>query len=257
MQVGNESKQLRLQSYLAQAGVSSRRAAEKLIAEGRVSVDGKVRSEPGVKVFRDSSVIKLDGKTISISSKRIFIFHKPDKVVSTLNDPEGRPNLGDYIRRLQEVKKVDNQLRLFSIGRLDFDVAGLILLTNDGDYANRLMHPRFEVPREYLARVSGKLTRDLSRLLIRGVKLDDGKGKAENVAKFGEVDSYTLNLLGKCHKSESMIRLVVKEGRYHFVKNLLEAVDLPVIKLARIAYGPYTLGHLKSGSSKEVSFKSL
>lgn len=224
---------IRLQKVLAAAGLGSRRACEQLIAEGRVEVDGQVVRQQGVRIDPTRQVVRVDGQRIEVSPNAVHLaLNKPRGVVSTMRDPQGRPNLGDYVTGRRQ--------RLFHVGRLDADTEGLILLTNDGELANRLTHPRYEVPKTYLAEVDGPLPRDLGRRLRAGVELADGPAKADS---FRVVDSSA---------NRVMVELVVHEGRNRIVRRMLEAVGHPVHRLVRTRIGPVALGDLRPGKLRPL-----
>lgn len=226
---------IRLQKVLAAAGVGSRRACEVLIAEGRVEVDGRTVREQGVRVDPASAVIKVDGLRVATGQAGLvyLAMNKPRGVVSTLNDPEGRPCIGDYVRGRKE--------RLFHVGRLDVDTEGLILLTNDGELAHRLAHPSYGVLKTYLAEVQGPVARDVGRRLKAGVDLDDGP-----VA----MDSF--RLVGHS-ASRVMIEVQLHEGRKHVVRRALEEVGHPVDRLVRTHFGPVALADLRPGNVRALS----
>jgi 23S rRNA pseudouridine2605 synthase len=237
---------VRLQKILADAGTGSRRACEKLIAEGRVRVNGVVVNTPGSKAVPDTDNITVDGRPVEIPQKKVFVFNKPRNVVTTMFDPEGRKCVGDYLR--------DIPYRLYPVGRLDYDVSGLLILTNDGDYANRLMHPRYGIVRTYHARVKNILTEKSIKLLCKGIHLKDGFARASSVRTLIPATS-DIKLLGNPRDNESLVEIKVSEGRKHFVKNILEAVNCPVVKLSRVAYGPYTLKGIKTGTLRQIAHK--
>jgi len=236
---------MRLQRYLSQTGAASRRKAEEMILAGRISVNGKTVRELGTKVVPGKDSVSVDGKKMRAEVKCLYVFHKPEKVVSTLLDPENRPCIGDFVRKLPA--------RVYPIGRLDFDVSGILLLTNDGELMEHLLHPRYKVPRVYWARVFRKPTRDSLRRLCYGIQLEDGYGKASDAKELKESDRVKQLLGSNRSKDESgLIELTVLEGRNHFVKRLLEAVGHPVQKLCRVRFGDYTLGGMPPGSIREV-----
>ena len=219
---------MRLQKVLAAAGLGSRRACEELIAQGRVTLDGKVVREQGVRVDPARAVITVDGDRISTAPDLVVLaLNKPIGVVSSMNDDLGRPCLGDYV--------ADRTDRLFHVGRLDVDTEGLILLTNDGQLAQHLSHPRYEVAKTYVARIPGPVPRGLGAQLKAGVELNDGPAS---------VDSFrVLQSAGR----EAMVEIVLHEGRNRIVRRLLEEVGHPVMDLARVQIGPIRLGDLRSG----------
>lgn len=229
---------VRLQKVLSQAGVASRRAAEELIAAGRVSVDGEVVSEMGRRVDPDSAVIHVDGLRVLIKDDLIHLaLNKPLGVHSTMSDDRGRPCVGDYVSQRKE--------RLFHVGRLDAETEGLLLLTNDGDLAHRLMHPSYEVTKTYVADVPGPIPRDLGKRLREGVELEDGP-----VA----VDSFRLK---DSARGRVMVEIVLHEGRKHIVRRLLEEVGHPVERLIRTAIGEVRLGDQRPGSIRVLNRKEV
>jgi 23S rRNA pseudouridine2605 synthase len=227
-------KGVRLQKVLAQAGVASRRAAEELIAAGRVEVDGEVVRELGRRVDPDTAIIHVDGSRIVLRDDVVHLaLNKPRGVHSTMSDDQGRPCVGDYVRGRSE--------RLFHVGRLDADTEGLLLLTNDGELGHRLMHPSFEVLKTYLAQVSGQVPRDLGRRLRAGVELEDGPVA---VHSFRVVDATP---------GRTMVELVLHEGRKHIVRRLLDAAGHPVQRLVRTQIGPIRLGDQRPGSLRALT----
>lgn len=218
---------MRLAKYLAHAGVASRRASEEIIADGRVTVDGEVITDPARDVD-DSRAVKVDGKRVKIAghAQLVYLVHKPAGYVSTARDPQGRPTV---------VSLVDSRERLYPVGRLDYDTTGLILITNDGDLAHRLTHPSFEVPRTYRARVANSPVNEPAlRALRDGVELEDGLTSPAKVRKL----------------SSNHLELTIHEGRKRQVKRMLEAVGHPVRALERVAFGPLRLGGLEPGESR-------
>jgi 23S rRNA pseudouridine2605 synthase len=229
---------VRLQRVLAAAGVASRRAAEELIEEGRVEVDGKVVRVQGLRVDPEKAVIRVDGLRVETRSDQVHLMlNKPRGVVSTMSDPEGRPCLGDYVQGRKE--------RLFHVGRLDADTDGLILLTNDGELAHRLAHPSYEVAKTYVAEVPGPVPRDLGRRLRAGVELEDG---------LVTVDSFRVVASAP---GKAMVEVVLHEGRKHVVRRLLAAVGHPVHRLSRTKLGPVSLGDLRPGRSRPLTREEL
>ncbi|MEV7007572.1 pseudouridine synthase [Streptosporangium sp. NPDC051022] len=229
---------VRLQKVLAQAGVASRRACEEMIGAGRVTVDGQVVRRFGARVDPAKQVIHVDGKRLPTMPDLVYLaINKPIGVVSTMSDPEGRPSLADYV--------ADRTERLFHVGRLDTETEGLILLTNDGELANRLTHPSYGVQKKYWAKVPGKIERDLGRRLKKGIELEDGIAKA---------DSFTLV---QEHGQQALVEIVLHEGRKHIVRRMLEEVGHPVIDLARIEFGPVKLGRLKPGTVRALTLKEV
>ena len=228
------SEPVRLQKLLAAAGIGSRRHCEDLIAAGRVSVDGDVVTALGTKVDPANATVVLDGSRIPTSPDLIYLaLNKPRGMVSTMSDPQGRPCVGDLVS--------DRRDRLFHVGRLDSDTEGLLLLTNDGKLANRLAHPRYGVPKTYLAEVRGSVARDVGRRLRAGIELDDGP-----------VAVSSFRLLSATAR-QAMVEVVLHEGRKHVVRRLLAAVDLPVHRLVRTEIGPIRLRVLRAGRTRRLS----
>lgn len=233
---------IRLQKLLAQSGVASRRRCEELMLDGLVEVNGEVVTRLGTKVDPATAVIRVDGKRLPPISAHVYLaVNKPRGVVSTMADPEGRRTLQDVV--------ADRPERLFHVGRLDTDTSGLILLTNDGDFAHRLAHPSFEVDKTYVAEVDGVPTSATLTRLREGVTLEDGP-----VA----VSSVTLKTKGQGGAAgRSIIELVIHEGRNRIVRRLLEHVGHPVRTLSRTAIGPVRLGNLRSGAVRDLTSDEL
>jgi 23S rRNA pseudouridine2605 synthase len=223
----------RLQKILAAAGVASRRGCEELIAAGRVTVDGR-RATLGDKATPETSVIHVDGERIVTNSNRVYLaMNKPQGVVSTMDDERGRAAIADYLPNLAQ--------RVYHVGRLDADSEGLLLLTNDGDLAHRLMHPAFGVAKTYLCQVPGPIPRGLGRQLRNGIELDDGPAR---------IDSFkVVDMAGR----SALVEVVLHEGRKHIVRRLLDAVGHPVSRLVRTAIGPVRLGDLRVGRTRRLS----
>ena len=232
---------VRLQKVLAQAGVASRRAAEELIAAGRVEVDGNIVVEQGLRVDPENAVIRVDGVRVVINKDLVhLVLNKPRGWQSTMSDDLGRPCVGDIVS-----ERVAAGQRLFHVRRLDADTEGLLLLTNDGELAHRLMHPSFEVPKTYLATVKGVLARGVGKQLKAGIELEDGPAS---------VDEFSLL---EVHEGQSLVRLVLREGPSPIVRRLLDAVVSPVFRLvpptsAPVALGPQRPGPLRALGRTEV-----
>lgn len=234
----NDDQGIRLQKVLAAAGIASRRASEAMIAEGRVEVNGRLVLEQGLRVDPDRDEIRVDGSRIPPPRRHAYlVLNKPRGVVSTMDDPEGRPTLVDFLGGRRE--------RLFHVGRLDTDTEGLIILTNDGEFAHRLAHPSYEVPKTYLAVVEGKVDRRTIQRLTKGITLDDGPVRPDRVR------------LRNAAEDRSMVEVVLHEGRYRIVRRMFDSVGHPVRDLARIAIGPVRLGRLPSGELRELSREEL
>jgi 23S rRNA pseudouridine2605 synthase len=226
---------IRLQKALAQAGVASRRAAEILIDEGRVSVNGQVVAEQGTRVDPSVAVIKVDGKRIPPMRDHLYlVLNKPTGVVSSMDDPQGRPTLIDFLGKRRKAG-------LFHVGRLDVDTEGLLLLTNDGEFAQRMSHPSYEVPKTYLAEVSGELDAKAIARLRKGVELDDGPVQVDKV-----------KLLERA-RARSLVQVTLHSGRNRVVRRMFEALGHPVRKLARIAIGPLRATGLRPGQLRELT----
>ncbi len=225
---------MRLQKYLALSGVASRRASEKLIAEGHVTVNGKVITEMGVQV-EDNDVIAVDGKPVTIQEEKHYIaYYKPIGEVTTASDPEGRATVMDKFR--------DYPVRLYPVGRLDYDSEGLLLLTNDGDLMNNLLHPSHEVDKTYLARVSNQVSDESIRRLRAGVKLDDGRMTSPAKVRFLKQEAFATVLLVTIH-----------EGRYRQVRRMFEAIGHEVVQLKRVGFATIMLGDLPRGQWRRLS----
>lgn len=223
----------RLQKVLAKAGVASRRAAEEMIAQGRVEVDGLIVREQGLRIDPQRAVVRVDGTRVVVREELVHVaLNKPKGWQSTMSDDLGRPCVGDIV-----AERIAAGQRLFHVGRLDADTEGLLLLTNDGDLAHRLMHPSFEVSKTYLATVQGEVNnRAIGKRLREGVELEDGPAK---------VDRFQVLELGE---GRSLVKIVLHEGRKHIVRRLLDAVGHPVIRLVRTHIGPVALGDQRPGT---------
>ncbi|WP_370289105.1 pseudouridine synthase [Nocardioides sp.] len=229
---------VRLQKLLAQSGVASRRRCEELMLDGEVEVDGEVVTRLGTKVDPRTAVVKVSGRRLPPISDHVYlVLNKPRGVVSTMSDPEGRRTLADLVAERPE--------RLFHVGRLDTDTSGLLLLTNDGDFAHRMAHPSFEVEKTYVAEVTGKLTKATVAALLAGVTLDDGP---VTVRRARVIDSTG---------ERSIIELVIHEGRNRIVRRLLDQVGHPVRRLSRTRFGPVELGTLGAGTLRELTDAEL
>ncbi|MET8750897.1 pseudouridine synthase [Streptomyces sp. NPDC059104] len=223
---GAEEEGERLQKVLARAGMGSRRACEELIEQARVEVNGEIVLEQGKRV-QPKDEIKVDGLTVATQSYLFFALNKPAGVVSTMEDPDGRQCLGDYV--------TNRETRLFHVGRLDTETEGIILLTNHGELAHRLTHPKYGVQKTYVAAITGSLPRDIGKRLKDGIELEDGYARADN---FRVVDQVGKNYL---------VEVTLHEGRKHIVRRMLAEAGFPVDKLVRTAFGPIELGDQKSG----------
>jgi 23S rRNA pseudouridine2605 synthase len=229
---------IRLQKLLAQSGIASRRRCEELMLAGVVTVDGEVVTRLGTKVDPRTAVIRVEGKRLPPISAHVYLaLNKPRGVVSTMSDPEGRRTLSDVV--------ADRPERLFHVGRLDTDTSGLLILTNDGDFAQRLAHPSYEVDKTYVAEVTGEVTKATLRTLEHGVTLDDGP---VTVSRTRIVQHGT---------GKTIVELVIHEGRNKIVRRLLEHVGHPVTRLTRTRIGPVRLAQLKSGELRDLTREEL
>jgi pseudouridine synthase len=227
----------RLQKILSQAGVASRRAAEDLIREGRVRVNGRVVEELGTRADPTRDRITVDGRAALPRKLHYVAYHKPVGVVSTMSDPEGRPAIGDVVRGLRD--------HLFPVGRLDYESSGLVLLTNDGELAQRLTHPRFQVPKVYRVKVRGRPDETALERLRRGVRLVDGMTAPADV----QVEAVL--------PSKARLKMVLREGRQRQVRRMCEAVGHPVDRLSRVSIGPLRLGTLAIGATRELTAREV
>lgn len=222
---------IRLQKVMAQAGVASRRVCEDMIREGRVEVDGEVVTEVGVRVDPSQVAIHVDGMRLQLDEHlKYYVFNKPSGVVCTMDDPEGRPCISDFL------KSTNKHERLFHVGRLDTNTEGLLLLTNDGELANRLTHPSYEVPKTYLVQVRGPMAHGVGAQMREGLDLEDG---------FAQVDSFKLVDSTPGHL---LVEVVLHSGRNRIVRRMFEAVGHPVERLVRTQVGPIRVGDQRQGS---------
>lgn len=226
--------EMRLNKIIADAGITSRRGADELIADGRVTVDGRPIRELGAKIDPEKHEVAVDGETIHRSlTKSYLVLHKPKGVLSTMYDPEGRPSLADFIDLRKE--------RLFHVGRLDKDSEGLILLTNDGDLTFRATHPSFGLEKTYIIEFEGRLETGVDKVLLKGVELEDGMGR---VLSFKQL-------------SANWIEVKIHEGRYHIIRRLMEAVGVEVLRLIRTNFGPISLGDTPEGRWRDLNEQEL
>ncbi|MGA8210894.1 MAG: pseudouridine synthase [Nocardioidaceae bacterium] len=231
---------IRLQKLLAQSGVASRRKCEQLMLAGLVEVDGEVVTRLGTKVDPRSAVVRVEGRRLPPMSANVYlVLNKPRGVVSTMSDPEGRLTLGDLV--------ADRPERLFHVGRLDTDTDGLILLTNDGDFAQRVAHPSYELDKTYVAEVEGLVTKATVRRLRAGVTLDDGPVEVGGCRVVSTQQQ----------QQRSIVELVIHEGRNRIVRRLLAEVGHPVRRLTRTAIGPVLLRGLRSGELRDLTGDEL
>lgn len=230
----------RLQKVMANAGIASRRASEKLILAGKVQVNGQVVTELGTKVAGDD-IIKVNGKTIEHQENKVyFLFYKPRGVISAVKDDKGRKVVTDYFADISE--------RVYPVGRLDYDTSGLLLMTNDGQLANQLMHPSYQINKTYVAKVKGIPSSEDIKKLRSGLKLPDGHKSAPARAKILKLDK---------KKDFALVSLTIHEGRYHQVKNMFQAIGFPVMKLKRETYGFLTLDGLTAGQFRALTYAEI
>jgi len=232
------SEPVRLQKALAAAGIGSRRACEQLIAEGRVSIDGLGTAELGSRIDPRTALVRVDGNRINLRSDLVYLaLNKPRGMVTAMSDPHGRPNVGDLVR--------DRPERLFHVGRLDADTEGLLILTNDGDFAHKLAHPSHGVVKTYIAQVASPVSRGIGAQLRRGVDLEDGPARVD---EFRIIDSTS---------ERTLVEVGLHEGRNHIVRRLLDAVGHPVLRLVRVAVGPVRLGDQRPGTVRPLTAEEL
>jgi len=227
---------VRLNKALAEAGLTSRRKADRLIEQGLVQVNGKKVFELGVRVNPSKDRIVVEGHPVTFFHKKFYImFHKPTQVLTTLNDPEGRPTVIDYFSKFP--------VRIFPIGRLDWDSEGLLLLTNDGDFANSVMHPRKEVTKTYLVKVNGQPEKSEIEKLVRGVSIIGGKARVRHIERVKRPAA---------SEQYDWFKVVISEGKNRQIRQMFEKIGYDVLKLQRIAIGRLKLGALPRGEWTEL-----
>ena len=232
---------IRLQKVLSQAGVASRRVAEKMIKDGRVEIDGRIVTEMGTRVDPETSVIRVDGARITVDDTMVYLaINKERGMHSTMSDEQGRPCVGDLVEY-----RVRGNKKLFHVGRLDADTEGLLILTNDGELAHRLMHPSYEVPKTYLATVVGSVPRGLGKTLKAGVELDDGPAAVDDFAVMDAVPG------------KSLVKVTLHEGRKRIVRRIFAHVGFPVKELVRTDIGSVSLGEQRPGSIRVLTTKEI
>ena len=223
----------RLQKVIAKAGIASRRHAEELIRAGRVKINGKTVTEMGVQVA-PSDIVSVDGKELQDENKVYYLLNKPKKTICSLKDEKDRQTV---LSCFPDVKE-----RIFPIGRLDYDTTGLLILTNDGEFANQMMHPKYHLPKTYEVGVDGVLTDGMARLLSRGIMLDGKKTLPADV-----------EILSRSEKrNKTVLRITIYEGRNREIRRMMEYFHCEVTRLARISYGFLTLGNLRQGQYRRL-----
>lgn len=232
------NKQVRLQKYLAQCGIASRRKAEEIILAGRVRVDGKVVNSMGIKVDPEQQHIECDGNRVVLPENFVYVLlNKPRGYVTTASDPQGRPIVTSLV--------TDIKTRLFPVGRLDLDTEGALILTNDGSLAQKIQHPSHETNKTYEALVQGHPGKQKIELLKKGIILEDKKTSPADITVL------------KPLRGQSLVRITIHEGRKRQVRKMFEFIGNPVIRLKRIAYGKLYLKNLPSGSYKILNHRDL
>ncbi len=225
---------VRINKFLSEAGVASRRKAERLILEGRVKVNGKVVRSLGTKVDPEKDTVEVDGKVVKPQRKRYIILNKPCCYLTQLGkSPDGRKTIEELIKDIPE--------RVFPVGRLDYNTEGLLILTNDGELANRILHPRYKLPKVYLALVEGKVSVNTLKKMRKGTELEDGFAKPDDIR------------IVRYEGKDTLLEVVFHEGRKHLVKRYLAKFGHKVKKLKRIAVGPIRLGKLPPGKWRELN----
>lgn len=222
--------EIRLNKYLAECGVASRRGADDLIASGAVQINGKKVYELGARVDVKNDRVMVDGKPVRMETRKVYmLFNKPKGVMTTMEDPEGRPCIAEYFQRFE--------MRVFPVGRLDYDSEGLLLMTNDGDFAQRVTHPKHEVLKTYLVKVSGQPTEEQIRKLRMGVTIIGGRVAAREIEK----------LRGTNSDKYDWYKIVIGEGKNRQIRQMFEKIGFDVMKLQRIAIGKLKMGGLARG----------
>jgi 23S rRNA pseudouridine2605 synthase len=228
---------MRLQRFLAAAGVDSRRHCEEYIIQGRVTIDGDVVHDLGAKVDPARQEVRLDGELVRLQPKKYYMLNKPQGVVSTHRDPAGRPRAVDLVPQ--------DETRLFTVGRLDESSQGLLIVTNDGELANRLAHPRYEIPRTYHVQVAGEPTRETLEQLQRGLYFAEGLFRVERARAI------------RTHGKSTFLELVLKQGKNREIRRLLARVGHKVLSLKRVGFGPLRLGDLPTGYHRPLRREEL
>jgi 23S rRNA pseudouridine2605 synthase len=219
----------RLQKIISQAGIASRRAGEKMIAEGRISVNRAVVTELGTKADPQTDEIRVDGRLISLETEKIYLMlHKPQGYVTTLSDPQGRPIVTDLLTGVAE--------RVYPVGRLDYDSEGLLILTNDGEFSQRIQHPRYGIPKTYRVKVEGVLLKGELKALENGIDLPDGRFAPADVR------------LEKTNRGSTWLTITITDGRNRVIRRAFDSIGHSVVRLVRIAVADISLGSLREGA---------
>ncbi len=228
----------RIQKIIASAGIDSRRHAEALITAGKVSVNGEVITQLGAKADPQKDVIRIDGKIISTEKENYYIaLYKPAQYVTTMSDPQKRPTVVDLVKDVPE--------RVYPIGRLDYESAGLLLLTNDGDFAQKIQHPRYQIPKTYRVKITGRLSKEELAKLSGGIRLPDGMFKPENLT------------VEKINDKSTWIRLTLREGKNRIIRRGFEAAGRQVARLVRESIGSITLAGLPEGQWRNLTSREI
>lgn len=230
----------RLQKFIAQCGIASRRAAEQLIAAGRIRVNGKIINRQGVTVDIKTDIVEFDNKIIKPNTKKIYIIlNKPNGFITSVKDDRNRRTVMQLIEQISE--------RIFPVGRLDYNTEGLLLMTNDGDLTQKLLHPKFNIEKTYVATIDGKLRSDALGKLRRGIKLEDGMTAPARV-----------NIISYDKRTDrSKVCLIIHEGRNRQIRRMLSAVGCDILALKRIQFAGLTLAGLKRGKYRSVTEEEL
>ena len=235
----NEQKKIRLNRLLVQSGVCSRRKADKLLSEGRIQVNNKPVSQLGFKADALKDRIKIDGKLVSLTQNLVYyLFYKPKNVLTTLDDPKGRAHISDFLKGFRQ--------RVFPVGRLDWDCEGLLLLTNDGDFAHHVLHPRFAVTKTYMVKINGRIKTEDIYKFRQGVNILEKKVRAKEVIR-----------LKKEKGQYDWVKMTISEGKNQQVKRMFQKVGFKVIKLKRVFIGRLGVGHLKKGQIRALNIKDV
>lgn len=227
-----KSPRIRIQKFMAECGIASRRKAEQLIKAGKVKLNGAVVTELGVKCNPERDSVIVSGRELKLVEKGLLILHKPRGVVTTMSDPEGRRTVADYLTKRYR--------SYVPVGRLDIDTSGLLVLTNDGELANALLHPRYEVNRTYLATIQGSMPGEVAGRIQRGIQLEDGMVRAK------------IQIMGN-FSDTTRISITLSLGRNRVVRRLMKKVGFPVLDLKRVSHGPFKLGTMKVGEIRKLS----